>query len=292
MNWDDLKYFLAVARNGSVRGAAQALDVNHATVSRRIRHFEEALGQRLFDRTPSGYEKTHFAEQIYRDALHLEERLYAVTRKLAGQDQKLSGEIRLTLHDGLLQQFLMDDFAVFCEQYPDIELEILDSSRTLNLANREADIALRFSMDPPDYLVGRKAAEVYRACYVAADKIDEYDPKTASWIGWSDSQRRPIGKIAKEYPKLDSRHKIMNANLQLSACRAGMGVGILPCFLGDADPQLVRIPPHTAEHKFDLWLLYHPDLRKNSKIQTFVQFLYERFDAHKDLFEGRFEKQN
>ncbi|SMF56539.1 DNA-binding transcriptional regulator, LysR family [Alteromonadaceae bacterium Bs31] len=290
MNWDDLKYFLAVARHGSVRSAAQALDVNHATVSRRIRHFEQALGLRLFERTARGYEKTHHAEEIYQEALHLEERLSAVSRKLAGKDKQLSGDIRITLHEGLLQQYLMDDLAAFSAQHPGIELEIIDSSRALNLSNREADIALRFCQQPPEHLVGRKLASIHRACYYAANRIEELKAadwqKKTNWLSWSDTLRRPVGQIARDYPRFRPRHKIMNVSLQVAACRAGMGVGILPCFIGDSDPQLLRIAPYTSEHKYDLWLLYHPDLRSSVKIRTLVKFLYARMEQHRGLFEG------
>jgi len=290
MNWDDLKFFLSVARYGSVRGAAKALSVNHATVSRRVRQFEEALGQRLFERTAYGYVKTQFAEEIYAEAIHLEERLSAVSRKVAGSEQTLQGDIRVTMHDGLAQQFLMDDFAAFCSENPDVELEIIDSERPLNLTNREADVAFRFCKQPPEHLVGRRLAKVHRSCYVSKRTVAELGAqkleKSLNWIGWNDKMRRPIGLIAKEYPRFESRHKIMNVNLQVSACRAGMGVGILPCFLADSDSELVRVPPYISEHKYDLWLLYHPDLRASAKINTFVQFIYARMEVHRPLFEG------
>jgi len=297
MNWDDLKYFLAVSRHGSVRGAAQALDVNHATVSRRIRHFEESLGSRLFERTNTGYEKTLFAEEIYREALHLEERLNTVSRKVDGKNKALKGDIRITLPEGLTQELFIDDFADFSRLHDGIEIEIMDSLRPFNLSNREADIAIRICKEPPDHLVGRKLANIHRACYYSvAHKEDLNDPdfvKKTNWISWNDKYRRPIGQIAKEYPKFKPRHKIMSAELQKSACIAGMGVGILHCYFGDADPALMRIPPYTSEHKYDLWLLYHPDLRTSTKIQTFIQFIYKRMEDHRPLIEGeRYQSKN
>ncbi len=290
MNWDDLKYFLAVARHGSVRAAATALDVNHATVSRRIRQFEDSLGERLFERTGTGYEKTQYAEEIYEEAMFLEERLNSVSRKIAGKNKQLKGDIRITLPEGFAASLFINDFAEFGRLHKNIELEILDSARTFNLANREADVAFRICKEPPEHLIGRKVANIHRACYYSAQHADDIsDPdweNKANWISWSDKFRRPIGQIARDYPKFTPRHKMMSVLMQTAACKAGMGVAILPCFFADSDPDLVRVPPYTSEAKYELWLLYHPDLRSSAKIQSFVQFIYKKMEMHKPLMEG------
>lgn len=291
LNWDDLKFFLAVSRAGSVRAAAAKLGVNHTTVSRRINGFEKDLGQRLFDRTSKGYVKTQLGEEIFNEASYLEERLSSVERKVVGQDPVLSGEIRVTLPSMLGVDLLMPGFAAFSQKYPDIELDIIDSIKALNLANREADVAFRIVKAPPEYLIGRKLAVLHRACYISKQYQDKVqDPawlKQQNWIGWTDKLRRPIGMIAKRYPRLASKHKINNGHLQKEACINGMGVAILPCFKGDIEPQLIRIPPYVSEPKFDLWLLSHPDMRGNKKIQTFVRFMTDYIGQKKDLIEGR-----
>lgn len=296
MNWDDLKYFLAVCRAGSIRAAAKALDVNHATVSRRINSFEEALNQRLFDRTPQGYVRTKSAEEIFHEASHLEEQLNSVERKVAAKDKTLKGEIRVTLADVIAQCLLMEEFAAFSQLYPEINVEVIDSARSFNLTNREADVAIRICNEPPEHLIGRKLAEVHRACYISRDQAEHIENEDwlarQNWIGWSDKMRRPIGKIAREYPKFESKHSIVSAVLQAQACRNGMGISVLPCFMGDRDPDLIRIPPYTTEHKFDMWILSHPDLRKSTKIQTFVRFITERVFEKRALLEGEmFEMQ-
>ncbi|NRB42385.1 MAG: LysR family transcriptional regulator [Pseudomonadales bacterium] len=290
MNWDDLKFFLAVCRCGSIRGAAVELDVNHSTVSRRINSFEESLGERLFERSAKGYACTAIGNEIFEEATQLEQCLKTVERRVAGKDTSMMGDIRITLPDVLAQILLMPDFADFCAEYPEIHLEIIDSTKPLNLANREADVAFRLCESPPDYLIGRKLANIHRACYIAKkfeEKIhDENWLAQQNWIGWTDKLRRPIGKIARDYPRLNSKHKIINAALQVEACKQGMGVGILPCFCADEDPGLVRIPPYTAEAKYDLWILSHPDMRSNAKIQTFVRFMVQRIQAKRPLIEG------
>ncbi|WDE11952.1 LysR family transcriptional regulator [Thalassomonas haliotis] len=129
MNWDDLKYFLAVCRMGSIRAAAAELNVNHATVSRRINNFEASLGQRLFERSAKGYIRTKIADEIYRESSHLEERLSTVSRQVAGKDNSLCGDIRITLPELFARGLLMPGIAEFCKLYPLIHIEIIDSAR-------------------------------------------------------------------------------------------------------------------------------------------------------------------
>ena len=290
MNWDDLKFFLAVCKHGSIRSAAKALEVNHATVSRRINNFEKSFGERLFERTQQGYIRTALADEVFQEASLLEERMDTVERRAVSRDSKLKGDIRVTLPEVFGQELLMADFAEFCELYPQIQLQILDSIKPLNLANREADVAIRLCEKPPEYLVGRKLATLHRACYISSKLAPKLDEKgwleQQNWIGWTDKLRRPIGTIAREYPKLGSKHKIISINLQIHACKNGMGVGILPCFLADNDPDLVRIPPYISAPKFNLWILSHPDMRTNKKVNTFVRFMTERLLQKRALLEG------
>ena len=291
LNWDDLKFFLAVSRTGSVRAAAEELKVNHATVSRRINNFESSLGQRLFERTSQGYVRTRLGDEIFNEAAYLEERLSNVERRIIGNDEALSGEIRVTMPELVAEDLLLEGCALFCKKYPQVELDLVDSIKLLNLANREADVAFRIVKEPPEYLIGRKLAVLHRACYMTKNNLPllktEGWLEQQNWIGWNDKQRKPIGKIAKEYPRFLSKHKVASAKLQAVATREGMGIGILPCFVGDKDSELVRIPPYTSEAKYDLWIFSHPDLRKNAKIQTFVRFMTEYVQEKKDLFEGR-----
>jgi DNA-binding transcriptional LysR family regulator len=291
LNWDDLKFFLAVSHAGSVRAAAEELKVNHATVSRRINNFESSLGQRLFERTSQGYIRTRLGDEIFNEAAYLEERLSNVERRIIGNDEALSGEIRVTMPELVAEDLLLEGCALFCKKYPQVELDLVDSIKLLNLANREADVAFRIVKEPPEYLIGRKLAVLHRACYMTKNNLPllktEGWLEQQNWIGWNDKQRKPIGKIAKEYPRFSSKHKIATAKLQAVATREGMGIGVLPCFVGDKDSELVRIPPYTSEAKYDLWILSHPDLRKNAKIQTFVRFMTEYVQEKKDLLEGR-----
>jgi DNA-binding transcriptional LysR family regulator len=202
----------------------------------------------------------------------------------------MHGDIRVTLPDVLAERLLMPDFVEFCHLHPDIELEILDSTVPLNLANREADVAFRLCETPPDYLVGRKLADIHRSCYVSRKHLSRVNDETwleqQNWIGWADKYRRPVGRMAREYPSFGAKHKIVNSALQIEACKNGMGVGILPCFCADNDSELIRIAPYISVPMYDLWILSHPDMRQNRKIQSFVRFMVEHIKQKKPLIEG------
>lgn len=291
MNWDDLKYFLAVCRAGSIRGAAQELDVNHATVSRRIKAFETSLGKRLFERHSGGYEKTRLAEELYAEACHLEGKINKVARHLVAKEQQLSGEIRVTMPDSMAQTLFMPTLAEFSRQHPDIELEIIASSKLFNLANRDADLAIRICEQPPEHLIGKRLADIHRACYMRKQdkhRLSEADwLAKQNWIGWSDKFRRPVGPISRAYPGISGKHKIANALVQTQACIAGMGVAVLPCFIADREDSLMRVPPYLSEGKYSLWLVYHPDLRENKRIQALIGFICEQMHQLKPLLEGK-----
>ncbi len=290
MNWDDLKYFLAVSRKGSIRSAAASLDVSHATVARRIKAFEGSLGEPLFDRLAGGYSLTRVGEEIFKEATHLEETLSTIERRVAAKDDRLRGLIRVTLPDIIAYDLMLPAFAAFCELYPDVELEIIDSTKVFNLANREADVAFRICSEPPDYLVGRKLVVLHRACYMAKDKLpfleEEGWLQKQNWLGWTDKLRRPKGRFAREYPRFASKHRILSGDLQVEACRLGMGIAILLCLSGDKHPDLVRVPPCTTEAKYDLWVLSHPDMRENVKVQTFVRYMTQYVLDKRSLIEG------
>lgn len=196
LNWDDLKFFLAVSRAGSVRAAAEELKVNHATVSRRINNFESSLGQRLFERTSQGYIRTRLGDEIFNEAAYLEERLSNVERRIIGNDEALSGEIRVTMPELVAEDLLLEGCALFCKKYPQVELDLVDSIKLLNLANREADVAFRIVKEPPEYLIGRKLAVLHRACYMTKNNLPllktEGWLEQQNWIGWNDKQRKPI----------------------------------------------------------------------------------------------------
>ncbi len=290
MDWDDLRYFLAVAREGAIRPASRSLQVNNATVSRRIRAFEERLGARLFDRTPTGYAITVAGEAIRAAAERIEEEVHGVERQVLGQDARLSGDIKFTAGHGFVLKLLMPDLAKFMALYPDVTLEVDMSYETANLSAREADVALRISQRPPEHLIGRKIAQFATAPYATPAYLSAHDlenePASARWIGWNDYVPFPEWVRRGPLPETPIQGRIPSDMSQLEAAKVDVGIAMLPCFIGDRDPDLIRVPPGLPTTSNDLWLLTHKDLLATARIRVFWDYLLETLKKLKPLLEG------
>lgn len=291
MDWDNLRIFLALAREKTVRAAAGGLGVSHSTVSRRIDAFEQDLGVRLFERLPDGYVLTPFGEDMMQTARRLEESVNGLERRVLGQDARLRGDLRVTMPDLLAAKLLMPDLVAFGESYPDIDLEVAISYTPFDLGRREADVAIRITRDPPEMLVGRKIITYARATYASRDYLSRHDPEHApdsvTWIGWDDRVRHPRWVRESSFPNASVRGRMNNAMVQLAAAKAGMGLAMLPCFMGDTEADLLRVPPGRPEPAWDIWILTHEDLRATARVRAFMDFMADAFLGHRDLLEGR-----
>ena len=187
IDWDDIRYFLAVARGGSVRAAAVGLGVNHSTVLRRVAQLEERLGAQVFERLPSGYRLTAAGEDILEFAGQMEASSYLLETRVFGRDQGVRGLLRVTLAPPLATHLLMPDFAGFARLHPDIEVEMLSSGGLANLTNREADVAIRVVYDRkslPLNLHGLKGPEVFGGVYMSCDRLAAWRAGAPGPIRW------------------------------------------------------------------------------------------------------------
>ncbi len=289
MGWDDVRLFLALVRAGSVRGAAQQARVSHSTVARRVEAFETRLGVKLFDRLPTGYVLTAAGEDLLGVAENIENELDAVQRRLVGQDKRLAGVIRVTMADVIATHLLMPNLTEFQEIYPNIELEVVITYEPLDLTRREADVAIRFIKSPPDHLIGHKLASVASAAYTTQDYVKQHDlldPTSVSWIGFGPPSPFPKWVKQSDYPHVPARGTFDSMLLQLEAARCGMGIAKLPCFIGDPDPRLIRLPPGEARPDYDLWLLRHRDTRSTARLRVFSEFIADAVSNYRSLLEG------
>ncbi len=263
-DWDDLRVFLAVARAGSLSGAARALGVNHSTVFRRVGTLEERLGVRLFERLPGGYVLTAAGEEMQAAALRIEDEVAGLGRRLAGRDLRLRGTVRVTTLDMLALGLLPRHLAAFRAAYPGIELEIVLSNAALSLTRREADVALRVAEAPPEHLVGRRVGRLAFAVYGAAGAAAPgpgADLAAADWIGLDPDQAPLARRFARFLPGVRPVCRANSIAAVIAAARAGIGLAPLPCGLADRDPALRRVAPLPESFTLDLWLLTHEDLR-------------------------------
>ena len=279
-SWDDLRVVLAIGRGGSLSAAARKLGVNHSTVFRRLGALEERLGARLFERLAEGYHPTAAGEELAATAARIEAEVTGARRRLGGQDTRLSGTLRLTAPDDMAEHLLMAPLARFAARYPEIRLEIVIDNRMLSLTRREADVALRPTLHPPERLVGRRAGRLTSAVYGTEGAGDLAGPE-ARWIAWDEGAGPPATTrwLAREVPDRRIAYRSSSLLNQMSACRAGLGLALLPCFLGDPVPGLSRVLEPRPEWDSELWLLTHPDLRHQARVRALTDFLFQQLRA-------------
>ncbi|RUR37926.1 LysR family transcriptional regulator [Vreelandella populi] len=275
LKWDDLQVILAITRAGSLSGAGRHLHISHATIFRRLNGIEKRLGVALFERHRHGYTPTLAGEDLAATATRVQAEVNSAERRLIGQDLKLSGSLRITTTDTLFAGWLCPLFAAFRQQYPDITLEVVISNRLQSLSRREADIAIRPTRCPPDTLVGRRLADIRLAIYgqkkrwqTASLPLGTGSMDEESWIG-PDTH---MGDVALEKWMMDKNtgYRLDSMLGMQLAVRQGAGIAVLPCYLGDADDQLIRLSKPIEELTTELWFLTHPDLRYAARVRAFM----------------------
>lgn len=282
LNWDDLYYFVVVSRAGNLSRAARILDVNHSTVFRRIAGLESSLGMRLFDRKSDGYELTEAGKIIMEVASQVEADISALDLRLSGNDHQLSGTLRITTTDTLIAGFLPPHLLSFRKKYPGIEVDLLSSNTFINLANREADVALRLCRNPPQELVGEKIAVLGWALYASPDYLAEHGRPASPEeladhfiVGGDESmpQITPTSWLMSYTPE---EAVVMRSNSTMNICsaiKAGIGMGMLPCFIGEQEPKLEAVFPPGSALTSDLWLLTHSSLRNTAVVRAFMEHM-------------------
>lgn len=293
MDWDDVRFFLALARTGSVRAAGAELGVSHSTVARRVEALECRLAARLFDRSREGYELTSAGHQMRPAAERVEREMAALERHLVGQDERLAGVVSVTCCDHYVSDLSLAAVHPLCQDHPDIELSFTTDSRSYDLSRREADIALRIlgrGDQPPLHLIGTRLAPVCVANYVAAAHQARLDPEQVGaatrWLSFDDHKVTRGLAESGSYAEVPTWGAFSSPELMIQAALQGMGLVMLPTYIGDRQPGLRRLAQPDVRHLADLWLLCHPDLRDNARVRAARHALAEGIKSHLPLFEG------
>jgi len=284
LNWDDYRFFLAVARSGTVTGAAHALSVNHSTVSRRIAAMEETTNVRLFDRRQEGYFLTDAGLALLDRACSAEEAVHAAERTLRAHDHSLTGELVITAPLALMVTVLTPIIARFRQEHPDLILSLVSTDDIANLNRREADIAIRASNTPDDHLVGRKLC-VQRTAVCAQREYWRQNKEDPTLIILGTRSIKPDWAL-KTYPNSKIGCRLTGKLEVLAAVESGVGIARLPCRLGDTRPELIRVPPRRLENDLDIWLLMQPEMQHAPRTRAFADFVYNSFRREAELFEG------
>lgn len=280
-NWDDLRYFLAVARGGGLTPAAATLRTSASTVSRRIDAMEARLGVRLFLRQQRGYLLTDQGSTLFEHVAEVERAMQAVERNsVAGGE--IAGTVKLAAAESLSNYLILPHLAEFTRRHPKVRVDLLVSSNNADLSRREADLALRLvnpqrSELAPDYIahhLGMVAFGLYCAPAALA-RVSHW--RELDYVSWDETwMRMPIRDwLAQLFPGKEPVLRTNTLHTQYLAAVSGMGAIMLPTFAGDADPALQRLDIGGLETLRELWLLYHRDLKGSQRVLALRDFLQE-----------------
>tara|TARA_R110001599_G_scaffold353688_1_gene595346 strand:+ start:27699 stop:28580 length:882 start_codon:yes stop_codon:yes gene_type:complete len=284
LNWDDFRFFLAVAREQRVSAAGRVLGVQHTTVARRIEALETRLGTRLFDRSTGGYAMTQAAENLYDHALVMEEQMLAVDREIIGMDAQLKGPLKLTAPHDVLTTLVVPQLHRLLEAYPGIALELMGTTGLLDLAAREADIALRFTATPPDYLIGRQILPMSHGVYGSAHYLREKREQHV-FVAFSGDNEVPPW-VEQHFSGARLALRADDVDVMVAAIREGYGLARIPCYFGDKYPDLRRVDVALTPSTWGLWLLSHVDLRSTARVRVCRDFLTDIILEQRQLIEG------
>lgn len=293
MNWDDVRIFLAVARAGQILGAAKRLELNHATVSRRVAALEEALGTRLFRRLTTGSEVTPAGERFLVIAERMEADMIAARAEVSGEGDAVSGTVRIGAPDGFGVAFLARRLGALTENHPELTIQLVPVPRSFSLSRREADIAITTERPTEGRLVAAKLVDYSLGLYASHGYAERHGlPQTRDEL----SRHRLVGYVpdlvinpsldyAADFdPDWNAGFMISSALGQAEAVRAGAGIGIVHTFIARAMPELVAVaaaPPIRRAY----WLVYHESVRALRRLQAVAAFIQRAVDEERALFE-------
>ncbi|MCE0506624.1 LysR family transcriptional regulator [Roseivivax sp. GX 12232] len=281
IDWKSLPAFLAVARAGSLRGAAEAQGGTHATLRRQIEGLEAQLGVTLFRRSAGGLELSAAGRRLLPQALEAEAALRQGFNAVRGLDSAASGRIRLSADPMTAHYLLAPVLGEFLALYPEIYLEMRLSYETDSIERGETDVSIRHVREVSGDVVGRKLFPLSIGVFAARSYIDralhDAGPRGEglTWLGYGPVPELEAMIAASPFPRARVRHAIPDPAMHLHLARAGAGMSFLAAWVPSVFPELQRVPGTALDQSRATWVLMHGDLRRVARVRLLVDFLYE-----------------
>ncbi|MGH1343569.1 MAG: LysR family transcriptional regulator [Nannocystales bacterium] len=292
VSWDDYRFFCVVAESGSLRAAARTLQVDHATVSRRLANLEVALAVKLVVRGADGVKLTEAGDELQRATGAIKRELLSVERRITGVDLPLSGRVRVSTHAVLGTAFLVPAIASFCATHPEIEVLLDLSPEVVNLSMNQADVAIRVTTVPDGDTIARRVSGFAYAVYASHDYLASHDPEgkpaECRWVGWDENGPYPTALKDERFPEVPVHGRLGGIPTQLEATAQGLGLAALPCFLADPQGRLCRISEPLEATA--VYVLRHPDHRSTPRVRAFYEHVRAALERGSPQLEGRCSK--
>jgi DNA-binding transcriptional LysR family regulator len=293
-DWNDLRYFLELARQGRLAPAAKRLHVDHSTVGRRIAELEKALDAKLFDRAPNGFVLTEAGHRLLAYAESIEVNTIAIA-ETSGQAAALSGSVRLATMEGLASFYLASRLVEFYDTHPGITVELITSTQLLSLTKREADVSLSFVRPTGPRLIVRQIGRVDLRLYAAPSYLDKHgtprsleDLRNHRFVAYIDDLVQ-IAEVLWLYDAIQDPHVVFRSNsmiAQHNAAAAGMGLVMSPSFIASGDARLRPLRIEGLAVKRDLWLSTHEDFRYMARVKGLMDFIKDRVERDQAFLDG------
>lgn len=297
LDWDGLRFVLAVARSGSALRAAKTLGVNQTTVTRRITQLECEIGQSLFESRQSGQLLTPLGQIVVAAAERVEAEMLALQSTIDARHRQLSGSVRFTSSEGYANYVVAPFLRGFRQQFPGVTVELITSDRRLDVARGEADVALRASSRPEGGgIVAQRLPDAGWAAYCARAYAEErgkpshengFDGHAILLVEGQIAQLPSFVWLVNAAVKASGVTRSNSITNLISAAKAGLGITMFPCFIGDAEPELVRCMAPLPELDGEVWLIVREDIKQTPHVRAFVDSFSAHMIAHRALHTGR-----
>ncbi|MGH7124496.1 MAG: LysR family transcriptional regulator [Stellaceae bacterium] len=291
-DWGDLRVFLTLATEGRLSAAARKLEVSHPTVARRIKALEDAIGARLFDQLPDRFVLTAAGEELLADAREMERAADSIERRSVGLGDTTHGTVRISAGEAMTA-FLARHLPRLRHNLNCVEFELVASHTLANLSRREADLLIREQVPHVASIVARRLGRVAYAVYgsraLEIAGLSREAMRAMPWVGFDDEHEYMPGQ-SWMLELLEGARPLVRVNNWLvlhEAVRAGAGLAVLPCYVGDSDPELRRVGATLSEVAVDQWLLVHRDLRTLPRVRAVMDALVSLFEEERGALEGR-----
>lgn len=295
LNWNDLQFFLQLARNGRLTKAATNLNVDQTTVSRRISALEEQLDVRLFDRSPRGFQLTDAGMRLVPHAENMESDSNLIYQDIAGKDASFEGTVRIATPEALGSQVIARHIDQFRELYPDIQIELIAETRRTSLSKREADIAITLSRPRSGRMIAWKLCDYRLRIYGSSHYLDRFEPirklddlNGHDFVSYIDDliEMPELRYLASTVKNAHVVFHSSNIIAQFNAILDGVGLGVVHCFMAKREPALQEILPEQTSIDRSYWLVVHEDLRHVARVDAVCRFLTQILEQNRDLMLG------
>lgn len=297
MNWNDVRYFLAVARHGGLTGAARELKASPSTVARRVETLEASLRTRLFERHPTGYALTDLGRDMAEKAMTIETHMTEMENDLRDHDGRVSGAVRIVTIETLAHQLIIPQLPVLQDAYPGLSLGVAINASFARLPQREADIGLRLCRPEQGNFAVRRLGTIAFGLYASPDYLARHPIEEEAYpisghrlVTWGDPLSYvALPKAMRSWATDSSAMLVLDSmQAQVLALKSGSGLGILPCILVDEDQGLVRVKPNLCQQDESIWLVVHEDIRKARRIRAVCDFLEKVVKEQQPALSGAF----